>query len=416
MKIAVIDQITNPGGGARVVRALLPAMKKQRPDLDITFFANPHGIRRENLNEVAESHQIKIVPLSSTKIAGKDYFNIRGSRQVIKLVQSKCNKLRPLLPVTLSGAIHQELEQKVKGFDVAFFSWPFHLECPDLQCPMVGTFHDFNYKYYFSSQCNSTWTLEGLNRNVPLLMARSIPIVSTQFMFEELQKFYPQHAHKAKVIPIAPMSKAGAVNIAKGTKILEKLNIRNRYLLYPTNIVSHKNIGPLLAAQAILRRRGHDISLILVGNGTEGINGKSCAEGIEICREGQDVFGLGYVSNDEVDALIQGAAVSVNASLYEANNGPGFDSWALGTPVAMSNIPPFLEHIKVHDVKAAVFNPRIPEDIADKIEQLLLNSEQAQQDAIYSQISMQKFTWEKTAGQYLQVFDEAIRQKQSCPL
>ncbi len=409
MKIAVIDQVTNPGGGARVVRALLPAMKKLDRAIDVTFFGNPHGIKRERLDEVAMRHQIHIVPLSATKWTGKDFFGIRGSRHVVKLVQSKCKHLSPVLPLSLSGEVHRELEKKVQGFDIAFFSWPFHLECPELSCPMVGTFHDFNYKYYFSSHCGSSWTLDALNRHVPKLLSRSVPIVSTQFMFQELQKFYPEYASKAKIIPIAPMSRVGEVPLEIGTKILERLNLRNRYLLYPTNIVSHKNIGPLLTALYLLKQRGHDLSLILVGNGTEGINGKACREGIEIGREEQNVFGLGYVSHDEVDALIQGAAVSLNTSLYEANNGPGFDSWALGTPVAMSNIPPFLEHMKVHDVRAAVFDPRSPEDIADKIEQLLVQPEKTSQDALHSQQSMKNWTWDKTAEDYLKVFEETIR-------
>ena len=39
MKIAVIDHIGNPGGGSRVARALLPAMKPSMGTL--LFFGNP---------------------------------------------------------------------------------------------------------------------------------------------------------------------------------------------------------------------------------------------------------------------------------------------------------------------------------------------------------------------------------------
>ena len=47
MKIAVIDHIGNYGGGSRVVRSLLPALKLLDPDLEITYFGNPTAIRRE---------------------------------------------------------------------------------------------------------------------------------------------------------------------------------------------------------------------------------------------------------------------------------------------------------------------------------------------------------------------------------
>src|SRR5690348_3071548 len=151
MKIAIIDHVLNPGGGARIIKSLLPAMRKVGPELDITFFGNGHGIKRENLETATASHKIQIKKLKSTGLSGKDLFKIKGSRLVVALFQSKFNKLRSLLPYYLSGEVHKELESLITGFDIAFFTWPFHLKCPKLECPMVGIFQDFNYKYYFTS-------------------------------------------------------------------------------------------------------------------------------------------------------------------------------------------------------------------------------------------------------------------------
>jgi glycosyltransferase involved in cell wall biosynthesis len=108
-----------------------------------------------------------------------------------------------------------------------------------------------------------------------------------------------------------------------------------------------------------------------------------------------------------MDALIQCARVVVSSSLYEAGNGPGVDAWARAIPVAMSDIPPFIEHIKVQDVKAQVFDPRNPQDIANKIDAILSNPEKATEDALYSQSVLKNFTWEKVAEKYLAVFNKA---------
>ena len=133
----------------------------------------------------------------------------------------------------------------------------------------------------------------------------------------------------------------------------------------------------------------------------------------ESLTKGQEriaVVGLGYVSNLQMDALIQCARAVVSSSLYEAGNGPGLDAWARAVPVVMSEILPFIEHIEVQDVKAHVFDPRNPQDIANKIIAILSDPEKAKEDALYSQKAMQKITWETVAEKYLAVFNKAVRE------
>lgn len=416
MKIAVIDHILNPGGGVRVARSLLPAMKAVRPDLQITFFANEHGIKRDSLTEILGQNGIKVIPLRSVKYSGRDLFGLRGSRHVVGIMQRKLGRLQSLLPVSVSGALQRELESVVKGFDVAFFTWPFHLQCPRLGCLMAGIFHDFNYKYYFSGNPMLPSIEKFLNDAMPAWLARATPIVSTEFMKMEIGKFYPAYADRVRVVPIAPMSKLSGYDPEEARRIVSRMGISKKYLLCPTQMMGHKNVGPLLAAHALLRKKGYPGILVFTGAGTDSINGRACEAGVERTIPGviQDVFGLGYVSNEQVDALIQCADAVVNASLYEGGNGPGFDAWARGVPVAMSHIPPFLEHIQVHDVRAEIFDPRSPQDIAEKIGWILSNPEKAAQDAEHSRKAIGAFTWERTARGYLDVFDEALNASISC--
>lgn len=408
MKLAVIDHLLNPGAGARINRALLPALKRVRSDLDITFFTTAEGMKRENLAGVMADHAINVEMLRSTALKNRDFFKIKGSRFVISLLQSKLGRWHALLPTYLTGQVHRELEAKVKGFDVAFFVWPYHLECPKLDCPMVGLFHDFNYKYYFSSNMSTPWMTRSLNAHVPDLLKHFTPIVTSQFVADEMRKFYPAHADKAKIIPLIPLCEEPDGALAKRT--VDKFKIKKRYLLYPTNTASHKNIGPLLAALPLIKKqghgKGHDVCLVLVGLGTENISGKACAQGVELGCTDQDVFGLGYVSHNDVDALIHNAAVVVNCSLYEGNNGPALDAWAQGVPVAMSHIPPFAELLRTFKTEAALFDPRSPSDIAEKITALLDNPEKTKADALAARLAMQSFTWDHCAEQYLSIFSK----------
>jgi glycosyltransferase involved in cell wall biosynthesis len=405
MKIAVIDHVGNPGGGSRVARALLPALKRVRPHTSITFFGNPHSIKREKQDEIFKAHGIGIHPLASTKLAGRDLFNIQGSRHVVNLFQRKFAEVLSSASFYLSGAVHKELESLVTDFDIAFFIWPFHLKCPELNCPMAGIFHDFNYKYFFSGQVMVPWVLELLNREMPVWLSRATPIVSTEFMRGELQKFYPEFGHKTKVVPVAPTSHMSAIDKVMAKEIVKRRGIEQQYILCPTNICSHKNAGPLVAAFSELKKKYPDLLLVFTGLGTEVIDGRACAVGVERGCEPKDVHGLGYVTNEEIDALIQCARVVVNPSLYEGGNVPGFDAWERGTPVAMSKIPPFEEHVSVHKVHAEFFNPRSPEEIAEAIDRILSNPEQMKRIALQSKEAISHFTWERAAEGYLKVFE-----------
>jgi glycosyltransferase involved in cell wall biosynthesis len=111
-----------------------------------------------------------------------------------------------------------------------------------------------------------------------------------------------------------------------------------------------------------------------------------------------------------MDSLIQHASVVVSTSLYEAGNGPGIDAWVRGVPVAMSNIPAFMEHLEVQGVKAEVFDPLNPEDIALKIENILTNPEKTKNEALESKQALSRITWEETARSYVKAFEKAINE------
>ena len=68
----------------------------------------------------------------------------------------------------------------------------------------------------------------------------------------------------------------------------------------------------------------------------------------------------------------------------------------------------FLEHIRFHDVKAAVFDPHTIYDMADKIAYLLDNPALMRETALHSRKAMCRYTWDMAAERYLQVFDELV--------
>ena len=76
----------------------------------------------------------------------------------------------------------------------------------------------------------------------------------------------------------------------------------------------------------------------------------------------------------------------------------------------MSDIPPFREHVKVHDVRAEIFDPRSPRDIAEKLERILSNPQKSAEDTAHSKNAISHFTWERSAEGYLRVFEDVLKQ------
>ena len=409
MKIAVIDHIGNPGGGSRMLNSLLPALKRSSPESQITLFGNPIHFARDNLIEEFKDAGIEVVGLKSLELKALKIFKSHTARKIMQEIQERYFKNSQIIPFFLSGDVSTEIRARVKDYDLTYFPWPFLLDFPNINCPSVGTFHDFNYKYYFSG--SSTFNQrqqDQLEREMPIWLKNCIPVVSSNFIECELIKFYPNVSNKPIVVRLPALGGNTRLDDASAQISIRELGITGNFLICPTNMTSHKNLNPLIVAIGHLRLKGKKIQLILTGPGTERIRGQAKTFGLLKTDENPDVFGLGYVSNVQIKSLIQCAKVVINSSLYEAGNGSGLDAWGLGTPVAMSNIPSFVEHIKTLGVRAEIFNPHCPEDIAEKISTILDNPLIARKMVDESRSAMLSATWEHTANEYMDVFRRVI--------
>lgn len=408
MRIAVYDMVGNPGGGSRFLESLLLAIQERRPGLRITYFGNPASIRREGHYDLLAARGISMESLTSVRLASEGMLGIPWTAKFVRSLQKRREKL-PFLPSSVTGGkLRTEIEKTGNDFDLAYFPWPYLVACPRLRVPIVGTFHDFNFRYFFGLPIFNKPQLSVLENAMPEWLARVVPIVSTRFMASEASVHFPACRDRVRVVYLAPLLPDAGISLPEAEEIVGGLGVRRPYVIYPTHLTVHKNIGPLAVAMSLLEQMGHSVSLVLTGFGTEVATGRACAYGVAREAGIPNVLGLGYVTNRQMDALIRCASAVASTSLYEAGNGPGLDAWARGVPVAMSAIPPFLEHMEVHGVRAKVFDPRDPRDIAGKIGEILSNPEAARRDAAISLENIRNLTWSQTADGYLSVFDELM--------
>lgn len=433
MKIAIIYQERSLGGGIRFLKSLLFSLVKNYPNLEVTLFISKRYEKEENLNVLFKNFSnLKIravefydpLELSFLKKIKKRVIGLSKKLHLyhfLKLVQSflhfslgEKNRSTPEFSI--------EITNELKKFDLIYLPWPYLLRSLKVEVPIVGTFHDFNYKHDFGNFLESDAKMIH-NEIEELLKQCKIAVVSSDFIKSEMTKFYPFSNKKAQVLYLSDFV---IKNHISDLNLMEKFKLPAKFVVCPSNTAYHKNHINLIKAFGLLKKENFKIPLVLAGNYTNNISlvyqKKQPTVWIQhfftladLIKENnlildKDIFILGYVSDDEVYELIKRAELVVSPSLYEAGSGPGLDSWKIGAPIAFSDIPSHINQLNFLKTKAWVFNPLDPEDIAMTIKKaVILEKDKTLEMVNSSKEAMDKYTWDDVAKQYYEVFQRAAK-------
>jgi len=407
MRLAVFDHQLSYGGGRRFLSNLLCALADIDHNIEIVLFCNQRNAGKSEDFKAFKKHRIVVKPLKSLESADYQKSLIeRSFRYAIK-------KIKPNYYKALSGKdyLADEIAAMSNGFDVAYFPWPFLMKAPETSCPKVATFHDFNFKYFFGVQVFNKDQLKFLNDSIRDWLKDTTPVVSTNFMKNELQYFYPE-IKRVNVIHLASLNRYDHEQVIPDHLFEYKYLLDKPYIVFPVHVVAHKNIGNVIAAASIINKDHFKFRLVLTGNYTEMISGRSSYLGlINEDAEEADVHGLGYVTDIQMHYLLQRAFAVLNASFYEAGNGVGLDAWPLGVPVIQSDIPAFEEHLNLQGFSAFTFDPRDVRSIVKAIEECLYNVPLRESNIEKSLVASKNLRWEVTAGKYLEIFRSICQNK-----
>jgi len=152
--------------------------------------------------------------------------------------------------------------------------------------------------------------------------------------------------------------------------LLRRYGLAGGYFLYVGSLGVHKNVATALDAHVPVWER-HGIPLVLV-TGAEhtrvdtGLTQDLCA----ISGDGR-VRHLGFVPEDDMPLLYQGATALVNPSLSEGFGLVALEAMACGTPVIASGIPSLCE--VVQSAGLFVDDPRSAAGFTEAMERLVLD-------------------------------------------
>ena len=144
-----------------------------------------------------------------------------------------------------------------------------------------------------------------------------------------------------------------------------KYQLPAKFIFYPAQFWWHKNHIRLISALAKVKEKHHDISLVLVGtrkNAYDDVERHVKSLGLD-----SHVRIFGYVPDNDMPEFYRRARAMVMPTFFGPTNIPPLEAFALGCPVAVSNVYGIPE--QVGDA-ALLFDPDSVEEIANCIERL----------------------------------------------
>jgi len=207
---------------------------------------------------------------------------------------------------------------------------------PIVSPPIVAMIHDLSY--YHHPEWFSTREALRLRMTVPWTARRSARILTgSEYCRRDIMSTYGVPPEKISV----SYHRVRSIFIPRETEvgsILDRLKVRQPYILAVGNLQPRKNLLRLIQAWQQLRRRHSDFAAQLVIVGRKAWMYEDILAGAaEEARRGNLVL-TDYIPEADLPALYSGAMAFVYPSLFEGFGLPPLEAMACGAPVVVSRV------------------------------------------------------------------------------
>jgi len=270
---------------------------------------------------------------------------------------------------------------------------------------MVATVHDVIFRRHPGlvderlAGYLDRWTAVSLD-------SASLVITVSEFSKREICELYGADGSKVRVIynGLDPRFARGATDEAVRS-VKPKLGLTGSYVLYVGALEEKKNIRRLLAAWGAfsVRKSGKSMQLVLAG----GKGGKDFDAKSEVERAGVGASTVlaGHIPDNDLPALMCGAAAFIYPSLYEGFGLPVIEAMACGTPVVTSKTSSLGE---VAGDAARLVDPESVEEMAVALEEVVSDRALSKELVRRGRERAREFTPERCAEETLAIYREAL--------
>lgn len=185
-------------------------------------------------------------------------------------------------------------------------------------------------------------------------------------------------------------------------RVRERYQLQGQFVLYAGNVKPHKNLGRLIEAFDLVRRRGLDeLKLVLIGDDISRY--AALRRAVHQHQLHKYVRFLGYMPEATLAVMYRLAGVFVFPSLYEGFGLPPLEAMASGTPVVTSNVSSLPE---VAGDAALLVDPLDPGAIADGIYRVLTDRPLHSELRAKGLARARQFSWQQSVRRVRQIYGE----------
>lgn len=289
-----------------------------------------------------------------------------------------------------------------------FFS-PSHYLPPISTMPKVFTIHDLGYlKFSGHLKKQDFWQLKYWTA-ISISISKYIISVSESTR-EDIVRHYPRASKKIHVVHHGYDKSRFNANVSEDDvrRVRKRYKLSSsEYLLFLSTLKPSKNIIGLLEAFKLLVISNKELNLILVIAGKKGWMYKAIFQRVTDLKLGKKVVFTDFVDEKDKPALLKGAKALISPSFWEGFGIHILEAMACGTPVIVSRVASVPE--VVGDAGIYV-NPQSAESISGAIESVLaMNNVEYDKLVKRGLLQAEKFSWEKTAKETLNVLEAASK-------
>ena len=180
----------------------------------------------------------------------------------------------------------------------------------------------------------------------------------------------------------------------------------DRYVLGLGTIEPRKDFPALIAAFDSLAHSRPDLRLVIAGPG--GWGAEAVDEAVAAAKHRDRIVRLGWVNDDDRDALLAGAAVFAYPSLYEGFGLPPLEALAHRTPVVATSTGALPEVLGAAAAWADVGNV---ESLAAAISSVLDDEHLATDIVTAGRNRLARFSWDTTVDSLANLYREAVEDR-----